>query len=103
MPGGAGGVPGAETRDAAIAASQRVRIDTPSLSGSINLTGARIDDVRLKRYHVTVDDASPTIELLNPSNLPNGYFAEIGFVGNAETGRRSRPPIRFGPSRATRR
>ena len=86
VPGGSGVVPSAETRDAAIAASQRVRIDTPSLSGSINLTGARIDDVRLKRYHVTVDDASPTIELLTPSNLPNGYFAEIGFVGNAETG-----------------
>jgi YidC/Oxa1 family membrane protein insertase len=86
VPGGAGGVPGAETRDAAVASSQRVKIDTPSLSGSINLTGARIDDVRLKRYHVTVDDASPTIELLNPSGLPNGYFAEIGFVGNAETG-----------------
>ena len=86
VPGGSGAVPSAETRDAAIAASQRVRIDTPSLSGSINLTGARIDDVRLKRYHVTVDDASPTIELLNPSGLPNGYFAEIGFVGNAETG-----------------
>ena len=86
VPGGSGAVPSAETRDAAIAASQRIRIDTPSLSGSINLTGARIDDVRLKRYHVTVDDASPTIELLNPSGLPNGYFAEIGFVGNAATG-----------------
>ena len=86
VPGGAGGVPGAETRDAAIAASQRVKIDTPSLSGSINLTGARIDDVRLKRYHETVDDNSPMIQLLNPSGLPNGYFAEVGFVGNAETG-----------------
>ncbi len=89
VPGGAGGmpgVPGAETRDAAIAASQRVRIDTPSLSGSINLTGARLDDVRLKNYHVTVDDSSPTIELLSPAGLPNGYFAEIGYVGNAETG-----------------
>ena len=86
MPGAPGGLPGAETRDAAIAASQRVKIDTPSLSGSINLTGARIDDIRLKRYHVTVDDNSPTIELLNPSGLPNGYFAEIGFVGNDVTG-----------------
>ena len=29
---------------------QRVKIDTPSLSGSINLTGARLDDLRLKHY-----------------------------------------------------
>ena len=50
------GVPGtdgaaAATREAALAATQRVKIDTPSLSGSINLTGGRIDDVRLKHYH----------------------------------------------------
>jgi YidC/Oxa1 family membrane protein insertase len=86
VPGTAGGVQSAETREAAVAASQRVRIDTPSLSGSINLTGARLDDVRLNRYHVTVKDSSPTIELLSPSALPNGYFAEIGYVGSADTG-----------------
>ena len=81
-----GAAPVVETRSAAVAAGQRVKIDTPSLLGSINLTGARLDDVRLKRYHVTVDDLSPIIDLLNPSSLPNGYFAEIGFVGSAETG-----------------
>ena len=86
VPGAAGGEVGAETRDAAIASSQRVAIDTPSIIGSINLTGARIDDVRLRNYHVTVDDSSPSIELLNPSSLANGYFAEIGFVGNDATG-----------------
>ena len=89
VPGGAGGapgVPGAATREAAVAATQRVQIDTPSLSGSINLIGARLDDVRLKNYHVTVSDSSPTIELLSPSALPNGYFAEIGYVGSADTG-----------------
>ena len=86
VPGAPAGMASAESRDAAVAASQRVKIDTPSLIGSINLTGARLDDVRLKRYHVTVDDSSPTIELLNPQSLPNGYFAEIGFVGNADAG-----------------
>lgn len=85
VPGG-GAVQDGQTREAAVASSQRIRIDTPSLSGSINLTGARLDDVRLKRYHVTVDDSSPTIELLSPSGLPNGYFAEIGYVGNADSG-----------------
>lgn len=86
VPGAPAGTASAESRDAAVAASPRVKIDTPSLIGSINLTGARLDDVRLKLYHETVDDSSPTIELLNPQSLPNGYFAEIGFVGNADAG-----------------
>ena len=69
-----------------LAATPRVKIDTPSISGSINLTGGRIDDVRLKHYRLTVDKDSPTIELLNPSALPNGQYAELGFVGNDATG-----------------
>ena len=89
--GAPGGVPGSDgataaTREAAIAATQRIQIDTPRLSGSINLTGARLDDIRLKDYHLTIDKSSPTIELLNPSALPNGQFAEIGYVGNDATG-----------------
>jgi YidC/Oxa1 family membrane protein insertase len=85
------GVPGtdgatAASREQALAATQRVTIDSPRLSGSINLTGARLDDLRLKNYHLTVDPDSPTIELLNPQSLPNGYFAEIGFVGGADAG-----------------
>ena len=88
---GAAGVPGAEgslalDRQSAIAATPRIQIDTPSLSGSINLKGGRIDDVRLKDYRLTVEKDSPTIELLNPSTLPNGQYAEIGFVGDANTG-----------------
>src|SRR5690606_15751165 len=43
-PGAVPGAPGAESREAAVASTARIKIDTPSLSGSINLTGARIDD-----------------------------------------------------------
>ncbi|TWG97485.1 YidC/Oxa1 family membrane protein insertase [Mesorhizobium sp. J18] len=85
-----GGTPSADmveqNREAALARAQRVRIDTPRVNGSLNLTGARIDDLRLKDYRVTVDDRSPTIELLNPSGGPNGYYVEVGFVGNDATG-----------------
>lgn len=70
-----------ETREQAIAAGNRIAIDTPALSGSINLTGARLDDLRLKNYHETVDDSSPTIVLLSPERLPSGYFAEFGYLG----------------------
>jgi YidC/Oxa1 family membrane protein insertase len=92
-PGGApAGVPGtdgttAQNRDAALAASQRVAIDTPSLAGSINLTGGRLDDIKLKDYRLTVEPNSPIIELLNPQSLPNGYFAEIGYVASGDGGK----------------
>ncbi len=75
-----------ESRQQALAGSQRVAIDTPSISGSINLRGARIDDVKLKAYRLTVEKDSPNIELLNPSSLPNGFYAEIGYVGGADSG-----------------
>src|SRR5690606_30492386 len=39
---------GTLTREAAIAQTGRIEIDTPSLRGSINLTGARLDDLFLK-------------------------------------------------------
>ncbi len=74
------------SRDQALSANKRVVIDTPSLSGSINLTGARLDDLSLKHYTETVDKNSPKIVLLNPSTLNDGYFAEIGFSGSPEAG-----------------
>jgi YidC/Oxa1 family membrane protein insertase len=76
-------VPGAATalpRETALEQSPRVPVDTPTLSGSINLKGARLDDLRLKEYHETVDKTSPTIVLLSPANAAGTYFAEQGWV-----------------------
>ena len=73
-------------RAATVATGSRVRIDTPAIAGSINLMGARIDDVKLKAYHTEVDKTSPNIELLNPASLPNGQYAEIGYVGSPDAG-----------------
>ncbi|KQX38047.1 insertase [Devosia sp. Root436] len=67
-------------RAAAIAATSRVVIDTEDLHGSINLTGARLDDLELKQYRETVDPTSPIITLLTPAGAPNAYFAEQGWV-----------------------
>ncbi|ACP23886.1 putative inner membrane protein translocase component YidC [Sinorhizobium fredii NGR234] len=83
LPGGA--VPG-ESRDQAVAKSARVAIDTPALSGSINLTGARFDDLKLKGYHETVDPKSPVITLFSPAETADGYFTEIGYIGNDASG-----------------
>ncbi len=78
---GASAAPGTLTVDAALSQSRRIAIETPSLSGSLNLTGARIDDLHLSQFRETVEPASPTITLLSPSGAPNAYFAEFGWIG----------------------
>ena len=68
------------SREALIAASPRVAIDTPRLKGSIALKGARIDDLSLSQYRVTVDPNSPAVVLLSPSGSPHPFYAEFGWV-----------------------
>jgi YidC/Oxa1 family membrane protein insertase len=68
------------SRDAAVAANPRIKIDTPRLSGSISLKGARIDDLSLEKYRDTVDPTSPAIVLFSPSQTASPYYAEFGWV-----------------------
>jgi YidC/Oxa1 family membrane protein insertase len=74
----------AKTRAEALGGTERIPIDTPSLKGSINLKGARIDDLVLKKYRETVQPNSPNVVLLSPAGSPDAYYAEKGFV--ADTG-----------------
>ncbi|MFN7010307.1 MAG: membrane protein insertase YidC [Allorhizobium sp.] len=77
----------AETnREEAIAKSPRVAIDTPALVGSINLSGARFDDLKLKEYRETVDPTSPIITLFNPADTKDGYFTELGYIAGENAG-----------------
>ncbi|MGZ3360382.1 MAG: membrane protein insertase YidC, partial [Xanthobacteraceae bacterium] len=85
-PGLPAAVPGQTlTREAALAASPRVHIETPSLAGSIALKGARIDDLALIKYRETVDPKSPPIVLLAPSGSPHPFYSEFGWVVAAGT------------------
>jgi YidC/Oxa1 family membrane protein insertase len=69
------------SRDTAIAAAgPRIKIDTPRLTGSIALKGARIDDLALVQFRETVDPASPAIVLFSPSGTESPYYAEFGWV-----------------------
>ena len=79
-PGAVPATPAVETRAQALARSPRVQVDTPKISGSIALTGARIDDVSLKAYRETVDPNSPNIILLSPLGGPNAYYSDFGWV-----------------------
>ncbi len=83
IPGGPATNAPVQNRAAAIAAGPRVKIDTPSISGSIALTGGRIDDVALVKYRETVDPKSPAIELFSPSGTKEPFYAEFGFVPSA--------------------
>jgi YidC/Oxa1 family membrane protein insertase len=67
------------TRDEALTRDARVAIDTPTVDGSINLTGGRLDDLRFKAYRVTPDAASDEIELLSPLATEYPYFVDLGW------------------------
>ncbi|QDL99343.1 membrane protein insertase YidC [Rhodopseudomonas palustris] len=71
------------SREAALAATPRIKVETTQLSGSIALKGARIDDLALTQYRETVDPKSPPIELFSPSGSARPYYAEFGWVGAA--------------------
>lgn len=70
--------------DSALGGGNRVVIDTPRIAGSINLVGARIDDITLKDYRETVDKDSGPVRLFAPEGTPGQYFAEFGFVAGGQ-------------------
>ncbi len=61
------------------AASPRIKVDTPSLAGSISLRGGLVDDLYLKRYRLTPNPTSPQVELFRPSGAQFAWFAETGW------------------------
>ena len=71
-----------KNRAMVLASTPRVRIETPSLKGSINLKGARIDDLVLLRDRQTIAKDSPPVRLLSPAGAPGGYFASFGWTGD---------------------
>lgn len=84
-PDGTAPATAARTGDAEAAAPEaapetvRVGIDTPRVSGSISLTGGRIDDLLLKDYRTTIDPEAPLVRLLSPVGQPEAYYALFGW------------------------
>ncbi|WP_233205082.1 membrane protein insertase YidC [Alkalicaulis satelles] len=71
------------TRESALARSERINIRTPALSGTMALTGARLDDLQLLRYDTEVNSGVP-VTLLNPEGSPNGHFMFTGWIGGSD-------------------
>lgn len=75
-----------EERDLAteLKAPARVPIAAPGLSGSINLTGAVIDDLTINRHRAHVEKDSGPARLFSPAGTPAQYFAQFGWAGTGE-------------------
>ena len=69
------------SRNVVLRSTPRVRIETPSLQGSINLKGAQIDDLTLVRHGQTIAQDSPPVRLLSPLGAPGAYIASFGWTG----------------------
>ncbi|AWW72822.1 membrane protein insertase YidC [Erythrobacter sp. KY5] len=66
--------------DIELASETRVTIDAPRVAGSINLVGARVDDLVLKDYDETTEDGSDPVRIFAPDRTDEQHFAEFGFV-----------------------
>lgn len=77
-----GGVDIIVSREESLAAGGRIKINAPSVHGSLALKGARFDDLTLAKYKISTDKNSPDVALLSPSNTNDVYFAEFGWIAN---------------------
>ncbi|QJE71872.1 membrane protein insertase YidC [Aerophototrophica crusticola] len=72
---------GPRERTVVLGETQRLKIDTPRIHGSVNLRGGRFDDLTLANYRVTPEPASAEVVLLAPTGSESPYFAEFGWIG----------------------
>jgi len=92
VPGAAAvpGIPGApvapgpvtvQSRDQVLASGgARLAFENDKVDGTIRLTGAQLDDLRLKKYRDTIDPNSPEVVFLTPHGTPVATFAEAGWA-----------------------
>ena len=68
-------------REQVLAEAPRVQIRTPSLRGSINLMGARIDDLVILTQRQSISKTSAPVRLLSPAGAPDSNFISFGWTG----------------------
>lgn len=61
-----------------------VHIDTPELTGSLSLRGARFDDLLLVNHKVSMDDDAADVRLLTPLSQSNAYFVRFGWTASGQ-------------------
>ena len=65
----------------ALASGGRVPISGPRVIGSINLTGAVLDDLSLTSHTAALAKDSGPVRLFSPAGTPAQHFAQFGWVG----------------------
>lgn len=72
-----------EAKDLASALNpaQRVAIDAPGLTGSINLVGGVVDDLSTRRHTAGIEKASGLQRIFSPAGTPAQHYAQFGWVG----------------------
>lgn len=73
------------SRPEILAKAERIQIKTPELSGSISLTGARIDDMALNNYFKTLEKKEP-VTVLSPRGSALPRTISQGWVSNDKIG-----------------
>ena len=76
------------SRSARLESSERIRLDTGALHGSINRQGLRLDDLTLANYRQTIEPDSKDVVLLSPAGGVDSYLMEFGWLpasGDAKT------------------
>ncbi len=68
-----------KSRDEVITNTKRVTFKNSSIQGSINLSGAIIDDLILSKYKTNLEQDSNNIQLLLPDGTANPYYIETGW------------------------
>ena len=68
-----------QTRESALETSDRIQIRSEAITGSIALTGARLDDIHLVDYRETLDPGADTVVLLNPDGGRHPYYVEYSW------------------------
>jgi YidC/Oxa1 family membrane protein insertase len=69
-----------ETRENALAQTERIAIRTDRVDGSISLLGGRIDDLHLTDYNVIQNIDTDKVTLLSPANSANPYYTVHGWA-----------------------
>ena len=62
----------------------RLTIDAPRVLGSLSLQGARLDDLRLRDYHETIDPKSPLVRVLEPAADPQPSYVQFGWAASGD-------------------
>ncbi|WP_118133737.1 membrane protein insertase YidC [Oceanicella sp. SM1341] len=67
-------------RAEALGQTQRIKVESPLLTGSISVKGGRIDDLHLNAFKETIEPGSDTVVLFSPTGSAEPYFATYGWL-----------------------